>query len=87
MAGSVTDPRTGVGPALRRARELRGVTLEEAARDTKLRVELLDALLIDDDPERVDDDEYVDTIYSEVEWRLKQGMDRLGRRRSFPIFG
>jgi 1-acyl-sn-glycerol-3-phosphate acyltransferase len=53
----------------------------------KLRVELLDPLFIDDDPERVDDDEYVDTIYSEVEWRLKQGMDRLGRRRSFPIFG
>ncbi|HET9672169.1 MAG TPA: RodZ domain-containing protein [Actinomycetota bacterium] len=44
MAGSVTDPRTGVGPALRRARELRGLTLDEAARDTKLRVEQLDAL-------------------------------------------
>jgi cytoskeleton protein RodZ len=44
MAGSVTDPRTGVGPALRRARELRGVSLDEAARDTKLRVEQLDAL-------------------------------------------
>lgn len=44
MAGSVTDPRIGVGPALRRARELRGLTLDEAARDTKLRVEQLDAL-------------------------------------------
>lgn len=44
MAGSVTDPRTGVGPALRRARELRGLTLDEAARDTKLRVEQLGAL-------------------------------------------
>jgi cytoskeleton protein RodZ len=44
MAGSVTDPRTGVGPALRRARELRALTLDEAARDTKLRVEQLDAL-------------------------------------------
>src|SRR5918994_471187 len=44
MAGSVTDPRTGVGPALRRAREVRGLSLDEAARDTRLRVDQLDAL-------------------------------------------
>lgn len=44
MAGSVTDPRTGVGSALRRARELRGLTLDEAARDTRLRMEQLGAL-------------------------------------------
>jgi cytoskeletal protein RodZ len=44
MAGSVTDPRTGVGSALRRARELRALTLDQAARDTRLRVEQLDAL-------------------------------------------
>jgi cytoskeleton protein RodZ len=44
MAGSVTDPRTGVGSSLRRAREVRGVTLDEAARDTRLRVDQLDAL-------------------------------------------
>src|SRR5918992_4302724 len=44
MAGSVTDPRTGVGPALRRAREVRGFSLDEAARDTRLRADQLDAL-------------------------------------------
>jgi Helix-turn-helix domain len=44
MAGSVTDPRTGVGLALRRARELRGLSLDQAARDTRLRAEQLDAL-------------------------------------------
>ena len=44
MAGSVTDPRAGVGSALRRAREVRGVSLDEAARDTRLRVDQLDAL-------------------------------------------
>ena len=44
MAGSVTDPRIGVGPALRRARELRALSLDQAARDIKLRVEQLDAL-------------------------------------------
>jgi cytoskeleton protein RodZ len=44
MGGSVTDPRTGVGSALRRAREVRGLSLDQAARDTKLRVDQLDAL-------------------------------------------
>jgi cytoskeletal protein RodZ len=41
---ALRDALIGVGPALRKARELRGVTLDEASRDTKLRVELLDAL-------------------------------------------
>ena len=53
----------------------------------KLRVELLDPLFVDDDPERADDDEYVEMIYREVEWRIEQGVGRLARRRSFPIFG
>jgi cytoskeleton protein RodZ len=44
MAGSVTDPGTGIGSALQRAREVRGSTLDEAARDTRLRVDQLDAL-------------------------------------------
>ncbi|HEX4942188.1 MAG TPA: helix-turn-helix domain-containing protein [Actinomycetota bacterium] len=44
MAGSVTDPRPGVGSALQRAREVRGLSLDEAARDTRLRVDQLDAL-------------------------------------------
>ena len=39
MAGTI-----GVGPALRRAREIRGITIDEAARDTKLRAEQLQAL-------------------------------------------
>jgi cytoskeletal protein RodZ len=39
MAGTI-----GVGSALRRARELRGITLDEAARDTKLRAEQLRSL-------------------------------------------
>ena len=39
MAGTI-----GVGAALRRAREIRGITLDGAARDTKLRPEQLEAL-------------------------------------------
>jgi len=49
MAGNTVRPATiGVGPALRRAREIGGTTLEEAARDTKLTVEQLDGLETED---------------------------------------
>jgi cytoskeletal protein RodZ len=45
MAGKTVRPASiGVGPALRRAREIDGTTLEEAARDTKLTVEQLEGL-------------------------------------------
>ena len=43
MAGTI-----GVGPALRRAREIRGITIDEAARDTKLHGEQLGALETED---------------------------------------
>ena len=57
MAGSVTDPRAGVGSALRRARDVRGLSLDEAARDTRLRVDQLDAL------EREDFDVLLGEVY------------------------
>lgn len=45
MAGNSLRPASiGVGSALRRARQIRGITLDEAARDTKLRIEQLRAL-------------------------------------------
>jgi 1-acyl-sn-glycerol-3-phosphate acyltransferase len=53
----------------------------------KLRIEILDPIYIDDDPERADDDEYVDMLYDEVKWRIEQGVARLKRKRSFPVFG
>jgi 1-acyl-sn-glycerol-3-phosphate acyltransferase len=53
----------------------------------KLRIEILDPLFVDDDPERADDDEYVDMIYREIEWRIDQGVKRLARKRSFPVLG
>jgi cytoskeleton protein RodZ len=43
MAGTI-----GVGSALRRAREIREISLDEAARDTKLRTEQLQALEAED---------------------------------------
>jgi cytoskeletal protein RodZ len=44
MTGRPLKDSIGVGPALERARLIRGLSLEEAARDTKLRVDQLTAL-------------------------------------------
>jgi cytoskeletal protein RodZ len=48
MAGRSAQDSIGVGPALEKARRIRGLTLEEAARDTKLRVDQLTALELED---------------------------------------
>lgn len=53
----------------------------------KIRTEFLDPIEVDDDPERVDDDDYVRGIYDEVHAAIQAGMDRLARRRRFPVFG
>lgn len=53
----------------------------------KLRSELLEPMFVDDNPERADDDDYVEEVYRSVERRLQAGMDRLASRRSFPVFG
>jgi 1-acyl-sn-glycerol-3-phosphate acyltransferase len=52
----------------------------------KIRTELLDPIHVDHDPERVNDREYVDSIYHEVESAIQGGMDRLAKQRRFPIF-
>jgi hypothetical protein len=53
----------------------------------KIRTELLDPIRVDTDPERVDDQEYVDSIYLEVEAVIQAAMDRLVKQRRFPVFG
>lgn len=53
----------------------------------KIRTELLDPIHLDPDPAKAEDQGYVDSIYREVEAALQAGMDRLARRRSFPVFG
>jgi hypothetical protein len=59
MAGrSSHDALIGVGPALRKAREHRGLTLDQAARDTRLRAEQLHALE-DEDFEALPGEVYV----------------------------
>ncbi len=53
----------------------------------KIRTELLDPIHVDKDPERVNDREYVNSIYLEVESAIQDAMDRLAEQRRFPIFG
>jgi len=53
----------------------------------KIRTELLDPIEVDHDPERLDDQAYVDKIYDEVESAIQGGMDRLAKKRKFPVFG
>jgi 1-acyl-sn-glycerol-3-phosphate acyltransferase len=50
----------------------------------KLRYEILDPVEVDGD---VEDDDYVDGKFREVEQALQEGVDRLAGRRRFPIFG
>lgn len=53
----------------------------------KIRTELLEPLRLTDDVDKANDDGYVDLVYREVETAIQAGMDRLARRRSFPVFG
>lgn len=53
----------------------------------KIRTEILDPIDVDSDPERLDDLDYVDGIYRLVQGSIQAGMDRLAKRRKFPIFG
>ena len=68
-----------------------GVTIETIPTHlplpAKIRTELLDPIYVDKDPERVNDREYVDSIYVEVESAIQAAMDRLAKQRRLPIFG
>lgn len=53
----------------------------------KIRTRLLEPVYLDTDPARVDDQDYVDRMYAEVESRIQASMDELAAKRRFPIFG
>jgi hypothetical protein len=42
---------------------------------------------VDHDPQRADDDDYVERKYHEVQNSIQQGMDTLARKRALPLFG
>ena len=48
----------------------------------KIRTELLDPIEVDDDPERADDEAYVQKIYDQVQAVIQAGMDRLAAKRN-----
>ncbi len=68
-----------------------GVTIETIPTHlplpAKIRTELLDPIHLDKDPERVNDREYVDSIYLEVRTAIQDAMDRLAKQRRLPVFG
>lgn len=53
----------------------------------KIRTEFLEPIRVDTDPGRLDDSDYVDSIYDQVQGAIQAGMDRLAKRRSFPVLG
>jgi len=54
---------------------------------TKIRTEFLDPIYLDTDPERENDNDYVAEVYREIESAIQSGMDRLAKKRKFPIMG
>jgi 1-acyl-sn-glycerol-3-phosphate acyltransferase len=67
----------GIGPAM----------LPEIPLPTKIRTAFLDPIELDSNPDRANDDEYVQAKYDEVRASIQTGMDALARRRRFPLFG
>jgi 1-acyl-sn-glycerol-3-phosphate acyltransferase len=67
----------GIAPAM----------LPEIPLPTKIRTAFQEPVELDSDPERADDDEYVEAKYNEVRDSIQGGMDVLARRRRLPLFG
>jgi 1-acyl-sn-glycerol-3-phosphate acyltransferase len=53
----------------------------------KIRTEILDPVEVDPDPDRAEDEAYVQKIYGEVEAVIQAGMDRLAAKRTLPVLG
>ena len=61
--------------------------LPEIPLPTKIRTAFQEPVEVDRDPEKANDETYVDEKYEEVRQSIQRGMDTLARRRAFPIFG
>src|ERR1700710_321951 len=53
----------------------------------KIRTRFMPAVEVDCDPDRADDQAYVDQKYDEVQDSIQRGMDALARKRALPLFG
>src|SRR5215210_4818945 len=67
----------GIGPAV----------LPEIPLPTKIRSAFQEPIEFDNDPERAEDEEYVEAKYHEVREAIQRGMDTLARRRRLPLLG
>jgi hypothetical protein len=67
----------GISPAL----------LPEVPFPTKIRTAFQPPVELDFDPERAEDDDYVQDRYDLVQDRIQEGMHHLARRRRLPLFG
>src|SRR5438270_897121 len=67
----------GISPAL----------LPEVPLPTKIRTAFGNPIELDCDPERAEDQSYLDSKYQEVTASIQRGMDALARRRRLPLFG
>ena len=67
----------GIAPAL----------LPQIPFPTKIRTAFQEPIGLDNDPERAEDDDYVERKYRQVRDSIQSGMDALARRRRLPLFG
>jgi hypothetical protein len=61
--------------------------LPELPLPTKIRTAFQAPIELDPDPERAQDDDYIDAKYDEVLQSIQAGIDALARRRRLPLFG
>ena len=54
---------------------------------SKIRTRLLPVVEVENDPDRAEDDEYVERKYFDVQNCTRLGMDTLARKRALPLFG
>ncbi len=53
----------------------------------KIRTQIMEPIYLDNDPHRLNDQDYVDAIYEQIEGTIQVGMDELAEKRRFPVFG
>ena len=53
----------------------------------KIRTRILEPIYLDNDPKRLDDQAYVERMYTQIESKIQAGMDELANQRRFPVFG
>ena len=53
----------------------------------KIRTRIMEPIYLDNDPKRLDDQEYVEEMYAQIEGTIQSGMDDLAAKRKLPVFG